>query len=95
MNWRVLYRRIDEEGNVDLPQLLVVLTVTITVLLLLANACRVLVSIIVLRRRSILRRPKPNGRYDQILRIVEPAKYGPTWGFGDTGHYVIDYTKTE
>jgi hypothetical protein len=44
---------------------------------------------------SILRRPKPNGRYDQILRIVEPAKFGPAWGFGDTGHYVIDYTKTE
>jgi hypothetical protein len=44
---------------------------------------------------SIVRRPKPNGRYDQVLRIVEPAKYGPTWGFGDTGHYVIDYTKTE
>ena len=24
---------------------------------------------------SILRRPKPGGRYDQILRIVEPAKF--------------------
>jgi len=44
---------------------------------------------------SILRRPKPDGRYDQILRIVEPAKFGPTWGFGNTGHYVIDYNKTE
>jgi hypothetical protein len=29
---------------------------------------------------SILRRPKPNGRYDQILRIVEPAKFGAAWG---------------
>jgi hypothetical protein len=29
---------------------------------------------------SILRRPKPNGRHDQILRIVEPAKFGPAWG---------------
>lgn len=44
---------------------------------------------------SVLRRPKPNGRYDQILRIVEPAQSGAVWGFGDTGHYVIDYTKTD
>ncbi len=44
---------------------------------------------------SVLRRPKPNGRYDQILRIVEPAKFGPAWGFGDTGHYVIDYNRTD
>jgi hypothetical protein len=44
---------------------------------------------------SILRRPKPNGRCDQILRLVEPAKHGPAWGFGDTGHYMIDYTKTD
>ena len=44
---------------------------------------------------SILRRPKPGGRYDQILRIVEPAKFGPAWGFGDTGHYTIDYKRTE
>lgn len=43
---------------------------------------------------SILRRPKPDGRYDQILRIVEASK-NEIWGFGNTGHYVIDYTKTE
>jgi hypothetical protein len=43
---------------------------------------------------SMLRRPKSDGRYDQILRIVEPTS-SPVWGFGDTGHYVIDYKKTE
>jgi len=43
---------------------------------------------------SIVRHTKPDGSPEDVLRIVE-ASSTEVWGFGHSGHYVIDYRRTQ